>query len=151
VLKLRLPARLLDAKTARSYCAGERASVREKNGKVILTFVSEDEEGGDWVEGAGQLSSLIAVRAELGHGDLRALYLGWLLCAQSGVRDMWALGRRVPAGLTQLSASLESLADFLRVDTDLIGIAAAASPPLADHEHKPEDVRAWLAKLSARE
>jgi hypothetical protein len=46
---------------------------------VILTFASEDEEGGDWVEGDGHLSSLISVRAELGRGDLRALYLGWLL------------------------------------------------------------------------
>jgi len=36
VLKLRLPTRLLEAKTARLYCAGERASVRENNGKVIF-------------------------------------------------------------------------------------------------------------------
>jgi len=33
-LKLRLPARLLAVKTARSYCAGERAAVREKHGDV---------------------------------------------------------------------------------------------------------------------
>ena len=46
----------------------------------------------DWVEGDGQLSSLISVRAELGRGDLRALYLGWLLCAQSG-----DLGRKADA------------------------------------------------------
>jgi len=85
VFKLRLPARLLDAKTARLYCVGERAAAREKNGKVILTFLSEEEEkGGDWVEGEGQLSSLISVRAELARGDLRGLYLDWLLCAQSG-------------------------------------------------------------------
>jgi hypothetical protein len=30
VLKLRLPSRLLDAKTARQYCAGERAWVRAR-------------------------------------------------------------------------------------------------------------------------
>lgn len=69
VLKLRLPARLLDAETARSYCAGDRASVHAKHGKVILTFASEDEGGSDWVEGDGHLSSLISVRAELGRGD----------------------------------------------------------------------------------
>ena len=82
VLKLRLPGRLLDAKTARLYCVGEHASVRERNGKVILNFRSEnEEEGGVWVEGDGQLSSLISPRAELARGDLRALYLGWLACA----------------------------------------------------------------------
>jgi hypothetical protein len=49
VLKLRLPAHLLDAKTARMHCVGEQVSVREKKGKVIVSFVSEDEEGDDWV------------------------------------------------------------------------------------------------------
>jgi hypothetical protein len=147
VLKLRLPSRLLDAKTARQYCAGERASIREKDGKLILSFVSEDEEGGDWVEGDGHLSSLISVRAELGRGDLRALYLGWLLCAQSGDLDDDDLEPPVPAGLAKLSASLESFAEFLRVDFDLIGVAATESPPLADAEPKPSDIRTWLAKM----
>lgn len=151
IFKLRLSAPLLDEKTARLFCAGERASVREKNGKVILTFVSENEEGGDWVEGDGHLSSLISVRAELGRGDLRALYLGWLLCAQNVDVDVDDLEPPVPAGLARLSASLESLAEFLRVDPDLIGVAATASPPLAHAEPRPEDVRAWLAKLPASE
>ncbi len=149
VLKLRLPTRLLDAKTARLYCAGERASVREKNGKMILTFVSEDEEGGDWVEGEGQLSSLISVRAELARGDLRGPYLGWLLCAQNGDFDDDELEPPVPAGLGQLSASLESLVEFLRIDTDLVGVAATASPLLVHAEPKPREVREWLAKLPA--
>lgn len=118
ILKLRLPARLLDIKTARPYCAGERASVREKNGKVILTFVSEDEQGDDLVEGSGHLSSLIPVRAELGRGDLRALYLGWLLCVQSGDLDDDDLEPPVPAGLAQLSASLKSVVEFLRIDPE---------------------------------
>ena len=151
VLRLRLPTRLLDAKTALCYCAGERASVLEKNGKVILTFVSEDEDGGKWVESAGRLSSLISVRAELGRGDLRALYLGWLLCVQSGDLDDDAVEPPVPAGLTELSASLESFAAFLRIDSDLLLVAAAASPSLVDSETKSEDVRAWLAKLAVDE
>jgi hypothetical protein len=146
VLKLRLPSRLLDAKTARQYCAGEHVSAREKGGKLILSFVSEDEEGGDWVEGDGHLSSLISVRAELGRGDLRALYLGWLLCAQSGDLDDDDLEPPVPAGLGTLSASLEGLADFLRIDPDLIGVAATESPPLVDVEPKPSEIRTWLAK-----
>lgn len=151
ILKLRLPARLLDAKTARSYCAGERASVRERHGKVILTFASEDEDGGDWVEGDGHLASLISVRAELGRGDLRALYLGWLLCGQNGDLDDDDLEPPVPPGLAQLSASLESLVEFLRIDPDLVGVAATASPPLVVAEPKPADVRSWLAKLPSDE
>jgi len=151
ILKLRLSARLLNADTARLYCAGKNAWVREKNGKVILTFQSDDEEGGEWIEGEGELASLISVRAELARGDHRALYLGWLLDAQSGGLDDDEIEPPVPAGLRQLSASLESLADFLRIDTNLLDAAAAASAPLADNEPKPAEVRQWLPRLPVSE
>jgi len=55
VLKLRLPSRLLAPETAKAYCLGDSAFIREKEDKVLITFVSEDEEGGQWVEGEGYL------------------------------------------------------------------------------------------------
>ena len=56
VLKLRLPARLLDAKTARSTALASTPRLREKNGKVILTFQSpRTRKAGDWIEGDGHL------------------------------------------------------------------------------------------------
>jgi hypothetical protein len=149
VLKLRLPERLLDAQTAQQYCTGEHAWVREGNEAVILTFVSEAE-GGDWVEGDGHLSSLISVRAELARGDLRGLYLGWLLCAQIGDLDDDELEPAVPLGLGQLSASLEGLVEFLRIDADLVRVAASGSRPAAA-PMKARDVSAWLAKLPSAE
>src|SRR5713101_8148392 len=81
--KLGLPAKLLSVDAARRYCCGDAASVREKAGKLIFTFISE-EEGGDWIQGEGILSSLLPLRAELGRGDLRSLYIGWLSSAQTG-------------------------------------------------------------------
>jgi hypothetical protein len=154
LFKLRLPARLLDMATARLYCAGASASAREKNGNVILSFGSEDEEAGGWVEEDEeneQLSSLIPVRADLARGDLRVLYLGWLLCAQSGDFDDDDIEPPVPAGLAHLTGSLASLADFLRIDGDLVDAAAAASAPLARMEPEPLEVREWLAKLPVAE
>ena len=151
LLKLRLPARLLDPATATAYCSGDSAFVRESSGKVILSFVSEDEEGADWIEGEGQLSSLISVRAELARGDLRALHLGWLLRAQTGELDDEDLEPPVPPGLGQLSASLESLAEFLRIDGDLVHVAAEASPPIGDAGIDRDEVRAWVGQLAARE
>ena len=151
VFKLGLPVRLLDPRTARRYCVGERASAREKNGKIVLTFISEDEAGDDWVEGEGRLSSLISVRSELARGDLRALYLGWLLCAQSGDLDDDEIEPPVPAGLAQLTVSLESFVEFLRIDTDLVGAAATASASLVRAEANTADVREWLAKLPVAE
>ena len=151
VLKLRLPSRILDLETAHLYCSGERAFARKKSDKVILTFVSEDEQGGEWVDGEGSLSSLISVRAELARGDMRCLYLGWLLCAQSGDLDDEEVEPPVPPGLGQLSASLESLVEFLRIDTDLLHVAARANQPMGDAREKQEEIRKWVGKLQADE
>jgi hypothetical protein len=151
VLKLRLPSRLLNLDTADLYCPGGTAFASAKNGKVILTFVSEEEGGGDWVEGEGLLSSLISVRAEISRDDLRALYLGWLLCLQSRELDDEDEEPPVPPGLGQLSASLESLVDFLRIDPDLLEIAAQASRPLEEASPKKGEIREWVGKLPAGE
>jgi hypothetical protein len=91
------------------------------------------------------------VRSELARGDLRALYLGWLLCAQSGDLGEDASEPPLPAGLGQLSASLTSFAEFLRIDPDLIGAAATASAPVVESQTKPAETRAWLASLPAAE
>jgi len=150
-LKLRLPAGLLDHETAKTYCGSKSAFAREKASNVILSFVSEAEEGGEWVEGEGRLSSLVSVRAELARGDLRALYLGWLLRAQTGELDDDDPEPPVPPGVGQLSASLESLADFLRIDTDLLHVAARASSPMSEAGIDRAAVRAWLAERPAEE
>ena len=150
-LKLRLPSRLLDPVLASVYCGGGSASVRKTNDKVILSFVSNDEESGEWVEGEGVLSSLIPVHAELARGDLRALYLGWLLRVEAGELDDEELEPPVPAGLGRLSGSLEGLADFLRVDNDLLHVAAQASAPLEETTLRRDEVRAWIAMLGADE
>ena len=151
VLKLRVPSRLLDLETTRLYCPGRQAFAREKSGKVILTFVSDNEGGGEWIEGQDWLSSLISVRAEIARGDKRSLYLGWLLCTQNGELDDEDVEPPVPPGLGQLSASLESLVEFLRIDTDLVLVAARASQPMADAREKQEEIRKWVGKLPGHE
>ncbi len=150
-LKLRLPPRLLNPATALAYFGSDSAFVNVKSGKVILSFASNDEEGGGWVDGEGQLSSLISVRAELARGDLRALYLGWLLRVQAGEIDEQETEPPVPPGLAQLSASLDSLAEFLRIDPDLLQVTAAASPPLADPSLERDEFLAWLGALASAE
>jgi hypothetical protein len=151
VLKLRLPSKLLNPETARQYFGGESASVHEAADTVILSLLSENEEGGDWVEGEGQLSSLISVRSELVRVDLRALYLGWLLRAQAGELDDKDVEPPVPPGLGQLSASLGNLAEFLRIDRDLLHVATANSQPLRDMALDRDEVRAWVDKLARKE
>jgi hypothetical protein len=143
---LRFPRQALDLERAQLYCAGESASARAKGEYVILDFSSQDEDG-DWEdEGQGWLSSLIPLRADIASGDDRALYLAWLLCAQNQELEDDITEPPCPPGLSQLSAPLRAFADFLRVDDDLIEVAAAGSPPLVELS-LGEDFEQWVSAL----
>jgi hypothetical protein len=144
-LVIRLPRKLLELKVARQYCRGRAASARVKGDFILLELASE-EEGGDWEEGSGWLASLTPIRSDLVAGDHRALYLAWLLCVQS--RDLAEDGKEppVPAGLGELTAPLRALADFLRIDEDLLAVAAARSPKAAD-KARDRTVERWIAAL----
>jgi hypothetical protein len=131
-LMLRLPRRLLDPAAARRYEVEGALEVHARGDQVILEFSSEDE-GESWIEdeeAEGWMPALLPVRAELLAGDARALYLGWLAGARAELLEDDELEPPVPAGLGHLSASLTALARFLRLDDDLIEIAAARSPVL---------------------
>ncbi|MGD0650289.1 MAG: hypothetical protein ABSA97_03970 [Verrucomicrobiia bacterium] len=93
---------------------------------MLLSFLSETEDY-DWEEDGGELSSLIPLRADLVRGDYRCLFLGWLLAVQNGEVDDRASEPLVPPGLRDLNGCLQGLADFLRIDRDLIAAAAEAS------------------------
>jgi hypothetical protein len=151
ILQLALPAKLLSATTARLYCATEVASVREKSGRIILSFISEDENGGDWVEGEGLLSSLMPLRADLARGDLRCLYLGWLLGVQNGGLDDDEAEPAVPPNLAELSGALSHFIDFLRIDPELIAVAAQASPQARTPSANRQEMAAWVASLPTKE
>lgn len=141
-LVIRLPRKVLDLETAQRYCCGRAASAR-LHGDFVILELSSEEEGSDWEDGSGWLSSLIPLRADLAAGDHRALYLAWLLCVQNRELDDDATEPPVPAGLGELTASLQALADFLCIDGDLVTVAAARSPNLDGSSFKP-DVERWF-------
>lgn len=143
VFRLRLPSRLLDLTTAERYCVSDSVSVRVHEGNTILTFHSEEEES-EWPEEEDALAALIPIRTQLAQGDLRALYIGWLQSAQAGDLDDEEAEPPVPPGLGELDGSLERLVDFLRVDTDLLEVAAAASPPLRVQTLTRQAIRTWI-------
>jgi hypothetical protein len=51
----------------------------------------------------------------------------------------------VPAGLGSLTAPQRALADFLRVDADLLAVAAEASRPLAEASNDPRALARYIA------
>jgi hypothetical protein len=118
---------------------------------VVLSFRSEDEEGYGWEEGEGWLASLIPIRGALMRGDHRALYLGWLLAVQAGEVDDDALEPPVPAGLGKLDGPLDQLAEFLRIDSDIIAAAAEQSAGQPNTSLSSRQVADWISTLPATE
>jgi hypothetical protein len=156
---LRLPHTLLSPKTAEHYCIDPHVAAWTSGEHLILDLISEDESG-DWVEGAeDSLSAIVGVRAELAAGDLRPLYLAWLAAYGTWERDEDAFDYDeendfeppVPAGLGALTAPQRALADFLRLNTGLLTIAAQASPRLAKTKDDPGKLARWIKDLPASE
>lgn len=130
-LMFRLPRRMLDAETAKQYCHTDTASIIETDSYLILSLYLDRDPDDYWDEPGGQLAAMVQARSELAAGDLRLLYLAWLLALQSGEMDDEDTEPPVPAGLGNLSASLQAIVDFFEIDQDLIAVAADSSPSIA--------------------
>jgi hypothetical protein len=157
----RLPCDLLDPDVVEDYCVGDQVNAWSSGEFVVLDVTSEDHAGEfdfDY-DPEALLSAIVGVRAELAAGDLRPLYLAWLAAYGAWERDEDVFDRDadddleppVPPGLRALTAAQRALAEFLRLDDDLLAIAAAASPPLDQAADDPDDLAAWVASLPVTE
>jgi hypothetical protein len=148
---LRLPRTLLDPEVAQRYCAPNSgcAEAHFTNDHVVLVFNSQDEGEAGWVddeESEGWLPALLPLREEIASGDLRALYLGWLCCAQAGFLDGDAVEPPVPPGLGKPTPALELFIDFLRIEENLVVVAAERSAPLERAKPAPPQLEQWLGE-----
>ena len=155
----RLPRTLLDPGLAEQYCVDPQVSMSATRDHVILDMSSEDEPG-YWEEDLeGSLSAIVGARSELAAGDLRPLYLAWLSGYGTWERDEDAFDEEdedvveppVPAGLRSLTASQRAVADFLRVDADLLDVAAETSPALPEVRQDPRALAVHIAGIPASE
>jgi hypothetical protein len=145
-LSFRLPARVLPLASVRSYQIGDILSARRAGAHVVLELSSAEDGGAEWIEeDDGTLSSLVPLRSDLASGDLRALYLAWLLGVQLGEVDPDDLEPPCPPGLAGLSAPLETLVELLRLDRDLLDAAAAASAAVTPPDEGA--LERWVAAL----
>ncbi len=153
-LMFRFPAQLFGAVIADAtrYCVGAAAAVWTSRDHTIIELVAENEDGTfeeDWSYGAGEgrLAAIVPARAELLSGDLRLLYLVWLLCVQSGQVPDDMAEPPVPPNLGDLNASLQSVATFLRIDEDLLAVAASASTRRDVEAAATAELGAWLTTI----
>lgn len=148
-LMVRLPARVVGLDAVQRYCPGDVVSVWRAGEHVVVAAVSEDEEEDFEWGGEGLLASILPVRAEILAGDERPLYLLWLLGVQSGEVGDEVVEPPVPAGLDALSGSQVALLEFLRLDGDLLAVAAAGSA--RQRPASEVDVEAVVTGLSGGE
>lgn len=155
-IMFRFPRTLLDLDVAEQYCVSDQVTAWTADEFIVLDLASEDDSG-EWVKHTeGSLSAIVGVRAEIAAGDLRPLYLAWLAGYGTWERDEYALDREdddeleppVPPGLATLTASQQALADFLRVDDDLLNVAATTSPPLENATNDPRELAGWITDLT---
>jgi hypothetical protein len=149
-LMLRLPKKVLDPKTAASYCADQNFSYREKDDHIVLSFESEIEDY-EWDEEESRLASLVPLRSDLMRGDHRALYLGWLLAVQFEEIADDTPEPPVPPGLGKLIAALDCLTDFLGIDADLIAAAAERSSDKEVSAPSRKKIDEWVRALPSAE
>ena len=158
-IMFRFPWTLLDLDVAEEYCVGDQVSAWTAGQFIVLDLASEDDPG-EWVDDAeGSLSAIVGVRAEIAAGDLRPLYLAWLAGYGTWERDEEAFDREhddeleppVPPGLATLTASQQALADFLRLDDDLLNVAATTSPRFEDAANDPRELAGWITSLTLAE
>ena len=149
-LMLRVPLRLINVDLTKEYCIGGNATVYEKGEYLILEFTSETDDY-EWEEGEGRLSSLISLRSDIISGDYRCLYLAWLYFVQMDEIDEDEIEPPVPPNLDDLNAPLKSFVDFMRIDTDLIAVAAENSTSKDRQAEYQNELRAWISNLPEKE
>lgn len=157
-LAFRFPKGIIEVTQLEPYLLGDEESyvgdLQITTQHLILKLETREEEGYGWIEGEGLLDPLIPLREAILHGDLRALYLFWLRCAEE--RAGWAEEEEaaplveppVPPGLGQLDPALQSFVEFFAIDQDLIAAAAEASPNLTATD---EPLERWVTLLPEAE
>ncbi|MBO0881474.1 MAG: hypothetical protein J2P17_14245 [Mycobacterium sp.] len=157
----RLPRDLLDPDVVEDYRVDDQVNAWVADEFILLDLTSQDETGEFDLDHDPEalLSAIVGVRAELAAGDLRPLYLAWLAAYGAWERDEDVFDRDadddleppVPPGLATLTAAQRAVADFLRLDDDLLKTAARTSPPIQQAADDVGELATWVTSLPVTE
>jgi hypothetical protein len=149
-LIFRLPRSLIDPNTYEPYCIADFISVTLTPDHILLNINITEEEGLGWIRNDDWLTKLTPLRDDLLRGDLRLLYLAWLIAAQVDPEgsDEEAVEPPVPPNLGQLSPALATFVDLFGLDEDLITAAAEISMV---EEEDAEPIEEWVAQMPEAE
>jgi hypothetical protein len=149
-LIFRFPRSLLNPTLFAPYCVPDFLTVSITAQHIILNINITEEEGLGWIREDDWLSKLVPLRDELIRGDLRLLYLAWLIAVQVAPEedDEDIIEPPVPPNLGHLSPALSAFVDLFGLDEDLI-CAAAENSPIEAEESEP--IEEWVAALPETE
>jgi hypothetical protein len=125
-LMFRFPEALVDVDQMRQYqletidYPSDAVAVSTAAEYVILDIQSNEEGGGEWIEGEGRLDALVGLRDALLQQDYRVLYLAWLAGLATEDVDDGTLEPPVPPGLGSLTPVLEAFVELFGVNADLV-------------------------------
>ena len=149
-LAFRLPRGVLSEEELAPYKV-EVFSWRDEGRYTCLHFVLHEADPVDLVDEDLGLGSLIHLRDSLGKGDLRSLYIAWLVDLEWGCVPEEAEEPPVPPGLGELDAAHDAFVEFMQLDRDLLAVAAEASARLAPTRSSHAAMLAWVASLDSAE
>lgn len=150
-LMIRLPKKLVDRGRLKAFLSGaEVAEVIDSGENLIVDILHEFEpQGYDWDDGSGWLSALAPLRAALLAGDMRLPYMIWLTRVESG--EALVDEREPLPGIGPLNGGLETFAEFLQIDPDLVQAASETPAGSQEGTTSPESIRAAVMEIPETE
>ncbi|MBW4514674.1 MAG: hypothetical protein KME11_05560 [Timaviella obliquedivisa GSE-PSE-MK23-08B] len=145
----RFPRALLNPLLFAPYCVPHSLTISTTSEHILLNLKITEEEGLGWIREEDWLTKLVPLRDDLLRGDLRMLYLAWLIAIQvDSEEDEDFIEPPVPPNLGNLSSALSSFVDLFGLDEDLLSAAAENSP---FEEEESEPIETWVAALPEAE
>lgn len=150
-LMIRLPKRLVRRKIFDRVLRTEGIELEAAGDNLILDIWREETEPDDYWDNEGDdsawLAALAPLRADLLGGDLRPVYLLWLMAVETDAVDS-SEPEPLP-GIGPMTDALEAFVDFFQIDPPLA--EAAAERPFTTVKADPDAARRIVSAFSDRE
>ena len=150
VFMVRLPIEAITKETAEAMAVRYILDFKATKTHWIITWRLEESENYDrfgMEDGRGWMARLAPVRDELLRGDIRSLYIGWLVAVTMEMMDDDEMEPLAVEGIGSLTAAQQALAEFLDVDKDLLAGAGMGSPALQDEGPSQQEMDEWIDGL----
>ena len=150
IFKVRVPIEVLTDETVEALEALDYLYFDSTPTHWVITWCLEEcdnydrfamEDGRDW------MAKLAPVRDELLRGDIRSLYIGWLVAVSAEMLKADELEPFPVKGMGRLTAAQQTLAAFLEVDPFLLESAMMDTSAQQDEGSSQQEINEWIDSL----